>query len=187
MPPLPPNDDSADNHEQWFAEEVYPHKSRLRSWLHARFPWMTDVDDVVQDSLSRLWRRQTQPGREPIHSGKAALFAIARNLATDQARHQGVVSIDSVADMSKLAVLDDTDVAEAVSVRQELEFLADALRELPARCRQVITLTKIYGYTEREVAERLGISEHTVRTQVVRGMRRCMEYLRRKGVKPRGQ
>ena len=91
--------------------------------------------------------------------------------------------MDSVGDMEQLPVLDPTDVAEAVSIRQELDFLAEAVRGLPDRCRQVVTLTKIYGCTEREVAERLGISEHTVRTQVVRGMERCTEFLRRRGVR----
>ena len=37
-----------------------------------------------------------------------------------------------------------------------------------------------------EVAERLGISENTVRTHVVRGMERCTDYLRARGVN-RGQ
>jgi RNA polymerase sigma-70 factor (ECF subfamily) len=50
-------------------------------------------------------------------------------------------------------------VAAIVDAQQELEFFAEALRDLPARCRQIITLTKVYGLSEREVAERLGISE----------------------------
>jgi RNA polymerase sigma-70 factor (ECF subfamily) len=73
-------------------------------------------------------------------------------------------------------------VGAIVNARQELEFFAAALRNLPDRCRQVVTLTKIYGLTEREVAERLGVSENTVRTQVVRGMERCTNYLRERGV-----
>lgn len=54
--------------------------------------------------------------------------------------------------------------------------------QLPTRCQQVLTLTKVYGMTEREVAERLGISEHTVRTHVVRGIERCADYFRERGI-----
>ncbi len=177
-PPASPTEEA-----RWFAEQVQPHESALKSWLRARFPRLLEVDDVVQEAIFRIWRmKRNAPGDAGPKSSKAMLFAIARNTVIDAARRRQVVQMDAVADIEQLSVLDHTDVVETVSTRQELEFLADALRDLPERCRQVITLTKIYGYTEREVAERLGISEHTVRTQVVRGMQRCTEYLRRRGV-----
>ena len=48
---------------------------------------------------------------------------------------------------------------------------------------QVLTLCKMYGFTPKEVASQLGISEHTVRAQIAKGMRRCDAHLRRYGVK----
>lgn len=178
-PPTPP--DPAET-RRWFAEHVQPHESALKSWLRARFPWLLEVDDIAQDAFLRLWRMKSGGAARTVRSSKAALFTIARNAAVDAARRRQVVQFESVAEFDDLSVLDHADVVETVSMRQELELLADALRDLPERCRQVITLTKIYGYTEREVAERLGISEHTVRTQVVRGMVKCADYLRRCGV-----
>jgi RNA polymerase sigma factor (sigma-70 family) len=167
---------------RWFTEQVQPHESALKAWLRARFPWLLEVDDIAQEAVLRLWRLKSKPAAGGIRSPKAVLFAIARNAAVDVARRQAVVDIQSVAEIERLSVLDSADVVETVSQRQELEFLADALRDLPKRGRQVLTLTKIYGCTEREVAERLGISEHTVRTHVVRGMERVTHYLRRHGV-----
>ncbi len=168
---------------EWFAAQVQPHESALKAWLRARFPWLLEVDDIAQDAILRLWRmKKSAPDRPAPTSARAMLFAIARNAVIDAARRRAVVQIESVAEIGQLSVLDHTDVVETVSTRQELEFLAEAVRELPERCRQVITLTKIYGHTEREVAEQLGISEHTVRTQVVRGMQRCTAYLRRHGI-----
>lgn len=166
----------------WLACEVEPHRPALTSWLKARFPWLTDVDNVVQEAVFRLWKRNTRDDRPPVKCPKAALFTIARNAVVDEARRDAVIRIKHVADLTHLSVLDNMDVSAIVSARQELEFLADALRELPPRCRQVVTLTKIHGYTEREIAERLGISESTVRTHVVRGMEHCADYLRRRGV-----
>ena len=178
-----PNSAQADGQSQrWYAEEVRPHEPALKSWLRVRFPWLADIDNVVQESVTRLWRRSENPEGAPIRSPKAALFAIARNAAVDQARRNAIVSIEPVADLGSLNVLDNTDTVEAVSTRQELEFLAAAIRQLPTRCQQVLTLTKVYGMTEREVAERLGISEHTVRTHVVRGIERCANYFRERGI-----
>jgi RNA polymerase sigma factor (sigma-70 family) len=166
----------------WLAREVEPHRPALKSWLKARFPWLSDVDNVVQEAVFRLWKRNARANLPPVQCPKAALYTIARNAVIDEARRDAAVPIKHVADLTDLSVLDNMDVAAIVSARQELEFLADALRELPARCRQVVTLTKIHGHTEREVAEQLGISESTVRTHVVRGMEHCADYLRRHGV-----
>ncbi len=174
---------SSADQTSWFVAEVHAHEPSLKAWLRARFPRLRDIDDIAQLAFLRFWRRQSQPDSERPTSPKAALFAIARNAAIDQVRHMAVARTESVAEIGQLPVLDEgTDVVETVSARQELEFLAEALRGLPARGRQVLTLTKIYGFTEKQVADRLGISENTVRTHVVRGMERCTEYLRRHGV-----
>jgi RNA polymerase sigma-70 factor (ECF subfamily) len=163
--------------------EVHPHASALKSWLSVRFPRLPDVEDIAQLAFLRLWRRQSQPGSELPRSPKAVLFAIARNAALDAVRHQAVARAEAVTETAGIHVLEGgPDVVETVCARQELEFLADALRGLPDRCRQVITLAKIYGLTEKQVAQQLGISENTVRTHVVRGMERCTEYLRQHGV-----
>jgi RNA polymerase sigma factor (sigma-70 family) len=169
--------------DESLATEMQTHQRPLKSWLRSRFPWLVEVDDIAQEAVFRLWRRQKKEGATPLKSPKAALFSIARNAVVDLARHRAVAKTDCVAEMGELHVLDEgADVIQTVTARQELEFFADALRSLPDRCRQVLTLTKIYGLSEREVAERLGISENTVRTQVVRGMERCVNYLRAQGI-----
>lgn len=186
MPPPSPhepaNPQAADNH-RWFTEQVYHHESPLRAWLRGRFPWVLDVDDVVQESFLRLWRRRQRTDVPPIQSPKALLFATARNMAIDQRRHQAVAKTDSVADLAPMPVLDNhAPIEQTIAAREELEFLAEAIRRLPDRCRQVLTLAKIYGMTEREVAEKLGVSESTVRTHVEKGLKDVAVYLRRRGV-----
>lgn len=181
VPPTPPTSPKAS--DRWFEEELQPHEPALKSWLRARFPNMIEVDDIAQEASVRLWRRQTQPSATPLKSAKAALFAVARNAVIDLLRRKAVAKTDAVAEIAELSVLDESaDVVATVVARQELQFLMEAVQSLPTRCRQVITLTKVYGLTEREVAERLGVSENTVRTQVVRGMQRCAAYLRERGV-----
>jgi RNA polymerase sigma-70 factor (ECF subfamily) len=71
------------------------------------------------------------------------------------------------------------DVPNAVARAQELELLTQAIQSLPTRCRQVLTLRKIYGLSQREVAAQLGISENTVEAQGVIGLRKLAEYFER--------
>jgi len=62
--------------------------------------------------------------------------------------------------------------------------LIQAIQALPDRCRQIVTLRKIYGLSQKEVAERLAISEHTVEAQGSIGVRKCIEFFRRNGYRP---
>jgi RNA polymerase sigma factor (sigma-70 family) len=165
---------------RWFAEEVQPHESSLRAYLRGMFPSLPDIDDLVQESYARLIRAR-EGGR--ISYVKAFLFTTARNAALDLFRRNKVVAFESTADMSTLPVVEDRpDAADAASKQEELEMLATAVRGLPDRCRQVLTLRLLYGLSHKEIAADLGITEHTVKAQLAKGMRRCSEYFASRGL-----
>lgn len=167
---------------RWFAAEVQPHAAALRAWLHGQYPTLPDVDDLLQDTFLRvLQMRARQPER--LHAVKPLLFTTARNLALDQLRRRQVVKFDGLPEVDSPQLAEDRpDVSETVSRRQELQLLAEAIQALPDRCRQVLTLRKIYGLPQKKIASLLGISENTVETQVGVGVRRCAEYLGRYGL-----
>jgi RNA polymerase sigma-70 factor (ECF subfamily) len=161
---------------------VAPHERSLRSYLRSVFPSLPDLDDLVQESYARLIRAK-DAGR--VSYAKAFLFTTARNAALDFFRRRKVVVIDLVADLTKLSVMDEgPSASEAISKQQDLEMLAAAVRDLPARCRQVMTLRLLYGMSQKEIAAELRISEHTVKAQIAKGMRRCAVYLEERGVTP---
>jgi RNA polymerase sigma factor (sigma-70 family) len=165
---------------QWFVEEVQPHESQLRSYLHGRFPAVRDVDDVVQESYLRIWRAQAA---RPIESARAFLFTIARHLALDVLRRKRAADTLSLGDSAALHVVEEApNAADTLNHREKVCLLADVLAELPERCRAVVVLRKLRGCSQREAAERLGISERTVENQLARGMKRCEASFRRRGV-----
>lgn len=179
----PPSDSTSAldrNAARWFAEEVEPHEFRLRGWLANRFPQLRDVDDVVQDAYLRLFRARRSGA---IRSVPAFLFLAARNAACDVFRRQRSSLVDRAEDLAGVRVLEEKpNAAENAIANQELEILAEAIGQLPERCRQVFTLRKIYGLSQREAAAHLGISEHTVEGQIGKGARRCAEFLRARGI-----
>jgi RNA polymerase sigma-70 factor (ECF subfamily) len=165
---------------RWFAEEVKPHESSLRAHLRNVFPSLPDIDDLVQEAYIRLIRAR-ETGR--VTYIKAYLFTTARNVALDIFRRRKVVSIESIADPARLSAAEEgPGVAEAVSRQQELDLLAESIRSLPERCRQVLTLRLLYGLSQREIALELNISPHTVKAQLAKGMRRCTEYFAARGL-----
>jgi len=169
MPPL--NSEQA----RWFAEELQPHEPSLRAYLR-RSMQATDVDDLVQESFMRVLREHE---RGEVRSAKSFLFTVARNALRDLLRARGVARAESITENEALPVLEEgPSVVDLVSRRQELALLSEAIRELPERCRQVFLLRKIQGISQREIAERLDITENTVETLVAKGARRCADYLR---------
>lgn len=166
---------------RWFAEEVHAHEPSLKAYLRGSFPSVRDVDDVVQESYLRIWKARAA---RPIQSARAFLFKVARHVALDLVRRERISPIDLVRDFSQLTVLDESDlgVAERVGLQEKIRLLGEAIACLPACCREIVILRKLKGIPQKEVAARLGIAEKTVEAQVSRGVRRCEEYLSKRGV-----
>jgi len=165
---------------RWFAEEVQPHEALLRAYLRKKFPTLTDIDDVVQESYLKIVRAKING---QLRSARGFLFTAASNIALDIFRRRKTNLHESIVEDAPLHVLEDKPgVAETVSRTQELDLLANAIESLPLRCRQVLKLRKIYGLSHKEIAAQLGISERTVNVQIGHGVRRCAEYLQARGV-----
>jgi RNA polymerase sigma factor (sigma-70 family) len=165
-----------ENTEQarWFADVVQPHEAELRSWLLNRFPSECDIDDIMQETYVRMLRARD---RGEFRSAKAYLFATARNLALDYLRHRNVLHAESLVESEALSVLEEGEgIPETIARNQELAILTEAIQSLPDRCRQVFTLRKVYGLSQKEIAVRLAISEHTVSAQLTIGFHKCATY-----------
>jgi RNA polymerase sigma factor (sigma-70 family) len=164
--PLPPE------MARWFADEILPHEEALRNWLRMRFPSVADRDDVIQDAYVRVWKSRSQG---PVACPKALLFTVARNLALNRVRHSYYEP--NVGEMDRSGVLDDGPcISDQVARREEYALLSKALESLPDRCRDVLVLRRIYGYSQKEIAARLQISEKTVEAQSMTGMKKLIRF-----------
>ena len=167
----------------WFNNEVHAHGPALRAYLRGQFPTVRDVDDVVQESYLRVWRARLH---RPIDFSKSFLFQVARSVTIDLLRRERVTPIRPVDEAIMVSVADDRPTAADVAcTRSEIELLVCAIDAMPARLREVMILRKIDGLSQKEIAQRLGLSELTVQAHVVRGLRRLEEYFRIHGVETR--
>jgi RNA polymerase sigma-70 factor (ECF subfamily) len=166
--------------ERWFADQVQPHEAALRSYVRGAFPGVRDVDDVVQESYLRIWRQRAS---EPIRCARAFLFTIARNIALKRVGRQRRSPEIVVGDLAALGIVaEGHDAAESAARNETFLLLIEALATLPPRCRDITVLRKLKGVPQKEIAATLGISEKTVEEQVARGVRRCEDFLRKRGV-----
>lgn len=164
---------------RWFVDEVLPHENDLRGWLRTRFPSIGDVDDLVQEAFLRLLKAHDSGS---VVNPRAYLFVVAKNLALNQLRHLKYERPQGANMVDPLSILDEVNSPpEAMALKEEFQHLIKAIQSLPDRCRQVMTLRKIYGLSQKEVANKLGISEHTVEAQGSIGLRKCIAYFRQHG------
>ncbi|MBK1875629.1 RNA polymerase sigma factor [Pelagicoccus mobilis] len=166
-------------HARWFVEEVLPHQGELQSWLSRRYPTIADPDDLVQDAFSRILKAHSSG---PIANPRAFLYVTARNLALNKIRHLRYERPQGLDPVDPLTIVDDSaSPSETTALSEELQHLIQAIQNLPERCRQVMTLRKIYGLSQKEVARKLGISVNTVEAQSAIGLRKCIAYFRSHG------
>lgn len=179
-PPTPSTGQTADERTPWFKEQVHPHESSLKAYLHGSFPAVRDVDDIVQESFLRIWKARAN---QQIESAKGFLFQVARRLAVDRLRRGRISPINAVGDLSILPVIEERQgVSETISTREKVEALAAALVALSPACREVVMLRKLQNLSRKETAARLGIAEKTVDEHLARGLKKRALHLKRRGV-----
>jgi len=166
----------SDERAIWLGRQVLPHEAMLRAWLSRRRLAGLDIDDIIQETYSRL---MTAESVQHVHDAKSYAFQVAGSVVIDHLRRMKVVSIASVPDLDYLEVVSDEPSPERQVIdREELHRLAGMIARLPGRVREVFTLRRVYGLSQREVAEKMAIAESTVEKHMARGFLLMLEQIR---------
>ena len=162
---------------RWFAREVLPHEPDLRKWLGGRLRGLDscDVDEVVQEAYARLWTGDP----DAIRNARAYLFVTARHIVGEHLRRSRIVAIDLVADLDSLNIIDEEmSVHRRLSGQEELARLYEILQTLPPKCRQAFELKKFQDFSQRGIAEHMGIAESTVEKHLAKALRLVSEGMK---------
>lgn len=153
----------------WFVKQVLPLEAVLKQFLQHNWHNKADVDDLLQEVYVRVCESARERIPDPT---KPFVFTVARNLLVDKVRRERIIPIEAVADLDALEIEKDEPSPErGVIARDELRRLQAALDRLPPRSREAIILKQINGLSRREIAERMGIGEGTVKQYVADGIR----------------
>jgi RNA polymerase sigma-70 factor (ECF subfamily) len=155
--------------DAWFAREVLPMEAVLIQFLRNNWRDKSEVSDLLQDVYVRIYEAAL---KQIPDSTRQFVFQIARNLLIDRARHARVVSFETLADVEALGLVADTPSPEQSAIaRDELLRLRAGLERLPARSREALALRQIEGLSRSEIAQRMNISENTVKWHLSEGLR----------------
>ena len=126
-----------------------------------------DAEDVCQDAFLAALQR-LEECRQPAQFG-AWLLQIVRNRALDVRRYRGVRdAIPLEEDTAPSRGPDPERLAEEADLRDDL---LDAMKELTDLQREVMLLYDFEGWSHREIAEKVGISEGSARVHLHNGRR----------------
>lgn len=160
----------------WLAKHVLPFEPELRYWLARRVPLRQDVEDVVQETYAILaGLADVSHVRQP----RAYLYTVAQSVVLQQLRRAQVVSIEAMGDIEQLQLPgEDASPERQASSRQELRRVWELIGQLPDKCRQAFLLRRVEGCSQREIAERMRISENTVEKHICKGIRLLMDAMK---------
>lgn len=151
----------------------------LRSFVARRVP-ASDVDDVVQDVFVRL-QRGVGALRDEERFGPW-VYRVARSAIAESQRARARHPLPREAPSEELVpaevAAEDAEPGEAEAPDARLAAAAAALVDmLPSPYREALRLTEIEGLTQKEAAERAGISLSGMKSRVQRGRAQLRTWL----------
>lgn len=133
-----------------------------------------DAEEIVQDVFVSLWNsREAIRQEETLHS---LLFTISKHRIINAFRStiNSPVYEDYVDYQNELSAGEDYDWIE---YERYVKIVKEAICKLPSTQQRVITLSRFYQLSNKEIAERLSLSEQTVKNQLSLGLKTLRELL----------
>jgi RNA polymerase sigma factor (sigma-70 family) len=168
--------DAAQEHElASFEETMLPHMDaahNLARWLLRN---EQDAQDVVQEAYLRAFKSFAG-----FHgsNGRAWLLTIVRNTSYTLLKKNRAVDLTTTFDEEiHTAGYESVSPAAILEHSEDAELIKDAMDELPAEFREILTLRHQEGLSYKEIAEIAQIPPGTVMSRLARARTKLREYL----------
>lgn len=148
-------------------------RTRLFSFIRGRVPTREDAEDVLQEVFARI---HESAGRlAEVESVSGWVYRIARNAVVDHHRRRDARerAVDAMSVDPGHESTEPTETAES----ELAGCLVPLLASLPDAYRRALELTELEGVSQREAAERLGVSVSGMKSRVQRGRAKLRDRL----------
>ncbi|MFO0976716.1 MAG: RNA polymerase sigma factor [Planctomycetaceae bacterium] len=135
---------------------------------------LSTAEDLVHDCVFRLWQKRDQ--YDLPRDGQRLLLKSITNAAIDRARRRHLAVTDEAATLGDIPA-SDPPVFQKVLLLEMESYLEDALGKLSVNQRAALQLSSL-GYSLREIAESLGVSESNAGVLIHRARHSMAEHLR---------
>ena len=135
------------------------------------------AEDAVQEAFLAVWRTAASFRAERAKASTWILTLVHRR-AVDLVRREERRRTEPLGDAHEPALAGESEATEeAAWIRFERERVQSALKQLPDVQREAIELAYYGGFSQSELAERLGVPLGTIKSRMFSGLARLRELL----------
>ena len=153
-----------------FKTDVLPMKDKLFRLAFRITLNQQDAEDVVQETLIKIWNRRDQ--WDEIESLEGWALTIARNMALDVLRKQDIhrtVSLDEPLSSNAHHLTPNTHTPyEQMMEKERIAMVRDLMNSLPEKQRTAMQLRDFEDKSYKEIAAIMQISEDQVKINIFR-------------------
>jgi len=138
--------------------------------VHFSFQLVKDIataEDIAQDAFIKYWHQRETVTANKV-TVKSFLYVSVKNASLNLLRHQKVIK--KTEDKLSLSIVDEKNIINNIIQSEVLAEVYQALATLPESCQRISRMSYLEGLKNQEIADALGVSVNTVKTQKQRGL-----------------
>ncbi|MNM55158.1 putative RNA polymerase sigma factor FecI [compost metagenome] len=163
--------DAAMPKEQTLHDLYRDHRGWLESWLRRRMGNACDAADLSQDTFLRLLASSQRIA--DLHEPRAYLLTVGKRLLSNfyQRRSLEQAYLNALASLPEVCVPSPEQRWLLLETLQALDELLDGL---PRAVRRAFLWSQLEGLTYQQIAERLKVSERTIKRYMAQAYEHCL-------------
>ena len=158
-------------------EELYiRYKCRLISYCKRYLKSSISAEDIVHDIFTQLWEDRNMLHIDVSFSGY--VHTLVKNHVLKEIRHSDVHA--RFAEYTRMTKNDSTNQTEDTIIDNDYAKLFDEMIDsLSPRQKEIFLLSRIQGFTHKEIAEQIQISVNSVNEHSSLALKKIKKHLRR--------
>src|SRR5690625_2343716 len=149
--------------KQAFDSLYYKYEEKLYAFVYKLTHSHAEAEDMVQYAFFKIWEK-----RSTLDTGKnfeAYLFTIARNKVYNKSRKRTYEHAYEHYLKGRLSRDQNNSTEESLQYREARQIIEHAIEQLPPRRKEVFTLSRMNGLSNKEIAALTDTSVSNIRSE----------------------
>lgn len=157
-------------------EIIYWHYNmRLYNFVYSLLDDKIATQDITQNVFVKIWEKRGVI--DPEQNFESYLFTVTRHLVYKELEERLNVSIHLKQLEAHIQESTDCSTEHLLEAHFTQEYISSLIDKLPKARKQIFEMSRFEHLSNKEIAERLSISERTVETQLYRAILYLKEHL----------